>query len=150
MTCRILGPKKNVLSIEYDDLESCIKTNYTTDHMTLVGASGVDHGGFVKAMKKAFGMLSVSPNPNPLRCKAHPKPDFIGLEVRVSDNDIPTTTFFTLHKWTRRSIAPTATEVEHAKSQLKAEALVMYLMTSAPMMVDLQSIVSGQQYRDIR
>ncbi|KAI0271144.1 hypothetical protein BGY98DRAFT_205018 [Russula aff. rugulosa BPL654] len=36
--------------------------------------------GFVKAMKKAFGMLPVSPNPNPLRCKAHPKPDFIGLE----------------------------------------------------------------------
>ena len=79
MTCRILGPKKNVLFIEYDDLESCIKTNYTTDHMALVGASGVDHGGFVKAMKKAFGMLPVSPNPNPLRCKAHPKPDFIGL-----------------------------------------------------------------------
>jgi predicted Zn-dependent peptidase len=87
----ILGPKKNILSIKRDDLASYIKTNYAADRVVLVGAGGFDHGELVKATEKAFGTLPVSLNPNPLGRKAHPKPDFIGLEVRVPDDDIPTT-----------------------------------------------------------
>jgi processing peptidase subunit beta len=59
--------------------------------MVLVDASGIDHGELVKAVEKAFGTLPVSLNPNPLGHEAHPKPDFIGLEVHKSDDDIPMT-----------------------------------------------------------
>ncbi|KAN0118512.1 hypothetical protein V8E52_005242 [Russula decolorans] len=41
--------------------------------------------------EKAFGTLPVSPKPNLLGPKAHPKQDFIGSEVRVRDDNIPTT-----------------------------------------------------------
>ncbi|KAF8490439.1 Metalloenzyme, LuxS/M16 peptidase-like protein, partial [Russula emetica] len=93
----ILGPKKNILSIKHDDLASYIKTNYTANRMVLVGASGVNHGELVKAAEKAFGTLPVSPNPIPLGCKAHPKPDFIGSEVRIQDDNIPTTHIAVAH-----------------------------------------------------
>ena len=43
----VLGPKK--ISIKCDDLLSYIKTNYTSDRMVLVGASGVNHNELVKA-----------------------------------------------------------------------------------------------------
>ncbi|KAF8260981.1 Metalloenzyme, LuxS/M16 peptidase-like protein [Lactarius quietus] len=86
----ILGPKKNILSIKRDDLASYIKTNYTADRMVLVGAGGVDHSELVKAAEKSFGTLPVSTNPIPLGRKAHPKPDFIGSEVRIRDDNIPT------------------------------------------------------------
>ncbi|KAH9165519.1 Metalloenzyme, LuxS/M16 peptidase-like protein [Lactarius sanguifluus] len=86
----ILGPKKNILSIKRDDLASYIKTNYTADRMVLVGAGGVDHGELVKAAEKSFGTLPVSANPIPLGRNSHPKPDFVGSEVRIRDDDIPT------------------------------------------------------------
>jgi len=68
---------------------SYIKTNYTADHVILISASGIDHGKHVKAAEKEFRTLPILPNPIPLSCKAHPKPDFAGSEVRVHDNDIP-------------------------------------------------------------
>ncbi|KAN0130198.1 Metalloenzyme, LuxS/M16 peptidase-like protein [Lactarius tabidus] len=86
----ILGPKQNILSIKRDDLVSYIKTNYTADRMVLVGAGGVDHGELVKAAEKSFSTLPVSSHPIPLGRKAHAKPDFIGSEVRVRDDSIPT------------------------------------------------------------
>ena len=67
---------------------SYIKTNYTTDHIVLISPGSVNHGKLVKAAEKEFRTLPVSPNPTPLSCKAHPKPDFVGLEVHVHDNDI--------------------------------------------------------------
>jgi len=57
--------------------------------MILIGASAVDHGEHVKAVEKEFGTLPILPNPIPLSHKAHPKPDFAGLEVHVHDDDIP-------------------------------------------------------------
>ncbi|KAI0315814.1 Metalloenzyme, LuxS/M16 peptidase-like protein [Amylostereum chailletii] len=86
----ILGPKKNILSIQRDDLASYIKTNYTADRMVLVGAGGVDHAELVKAAERAFSTLPVSANPLPLGRQAHPKPDFVGSEVRVRDDTLPT------------------------------------------------------------
>merc|ERR1712093_369882 len=38
----ILGPRKNILSIRKNDLQSYIKNNYTADRMVLVGAGGVE------------------------------------------------------------------------------------------------------------
>ena len=226
----ILGPKKNILSIKRDDLASYIKTNYTADRMVLVGAGGVDHGELVKAAEKAFGTLPVSPNPIPLGRKAHPKPDFVGSEVRLRDDNIPTahiavavegvswsspdyypmlvmqsifgnwdralgsasllssrladiiakhnlansymsfsTSYsdtglwgiylvtenlgnlddvlhFTLREWTRMSIAPTAAEVERAKSQLKA-GLLLGLDGTTAIAEDIgrQLVTSGQR-----
>jgi predicted Zn-dependent peptidase len=69
----ILSPKKNILSIKRDDLASYIQTNYTADHMVLVGAGGVDHGELVKAAEKAFGTLPVSPNLNPAQPQGSPQ-----------------------------------------------------------------------------
>ncbi|KAI9437362.1 Metalloenzyme, LuxS/M16 peptidase-like protein [Lactarius psammicola] len=84
----IPGPKKNIPLIKRDDLTSYIKTNYTADHMVLIGAGGVDHGELVKAAERSFGTLPVSPNPISLSRTAHPKPDFIGSEVRIRDDNI--------------------------------------------------------------
>ncbi|KAJ3559490.1 hypothetical protein NP233_g11252 [Leucocoprinus birnbaumii] len=86
----ILGPKKNILSITRDDLASYIKTNYTADRMVLVGAGGVDHGELVKLAEKHFSSLPVSPNPIPLGRLSHTKPSFVGSEVRIRDDEIPT------------------------------------------------------------
>ncbi|KAA1473858.1 hypothetical protein DENSPDRAFT_860041 [Dentipellis sp. KUC8613] len=86
----ILGPKKNILSIQRDDLASYIKTNYTADRMVLVGAGGVDHGELVKAAEKSFSTLPTSANPIPLGRLAHPKTEFVGSEVRIRDDSIPT------------------------------------------------------------
>ncbi|KAF9453122.1 hypothetical protein P691DRAFT_801991 [Macrolepiota fuliginosa MF-IS2] len=86
----ILGPKANILSINRDDLASYIKTNYSADRMVLVGAGGVDHGELVKLAEKHFASLPVSPNPIPLGRLAHPKTSFVGSEVRIRDDEIPT------------------------------------------------------------
>ncbi|KAF9004674.1 peptidase family M16-domain-containing protein [Cyathus striatus] len=86
----ILGPKANILSIARSDLESYIKTNYTSDRMVLVGTGGVDHNELVKLAEKHFSSLPVSANPIPLGGQAHPKTAFVGSEVRVRDDDMPT------------------------------------------------------------
>ncbi|KAF7761746.1 hypothetical protein Agabi119p4_9738 [Agaricus bisporus var. burnettii] len=86
----ILGPKKNILSIKREDLASYIKTNYTADRMVLVGAGGVDHNELVKLAEKHFSSLPISPNPISLGRLSHSKPSFVGSEVRIRDDDIPT------------------------------------------------------------
>lgn len=86
----ILGPKGNILSIKRDDLDAYIKTNYTTDRMVLVGAGGVDHGELVQLAEKHFANLPVSKNPLPLGGRVHNPTNFIGSEVRVRDDTLPT------------------------------------------------------------
>lgn len=86
----ILGPKDNILSIKRDDLSSYIKTNYTADRMVLVGAGGVEHAELVKLAEKHFSSLPISPNPIPLGRLAHPKTDFVGSEVRLRNDELPT------------------------------------------------------------
>ncbi|EIW81120.1 mitochondrial processing peptidase beta subunit [Coniophora puteana RWD-64-598 SS2] len=204
----ILGPRKNILSIKRDDLSSYIKTNYTADRMVLVGAGGIAHEELVELASKHFSSLPVSPSPIPLGRASHPKPNFVGSEFRLRDDDVPCAhiaiavegvswsspdyfpmlvmqsimgnwdralgaspllssrlshiissnnlansfmsfstsysdtglwgiylisenlmnlddlTHFTLKEWARMSIAPTAVEVERAKSQLKAGLLL--------------------------
>jgi processing peptidase subunit beta len=86
----ILGPKKNILSINRDDLASYINTNYTADRMVLVGAGGVTHSELVDLASKHFSKLPVSPNPIPLGRLSHPRTSFVGSEVRIRDDDMPT------------------------------------------------------------
>ncbi|KAF6756019.1 Metalloenzyme, LuxS/M16 peptidase-like protein [Ephemerocybe angulata] len=227
----ILGPKKNILSIQRDDLANYIKTNYTADRMVLVGTGGVDHAELVKLAEKHFSALPVSPAPIPLGKLAHPKTTFVGSEVRIRDDDMPTANIaiavegvswsspdyfpmmvmqsifgnwdrslgassltssrlshivssnnlansfmsfstsysdtglwgiymvtenlmniddlvhFTLKEWTRMSIAPTQTEVERAKSQLKA-GLLLGLDGTTAVAEDIgrQLVTSGTRY----
>ncbi|KAK3672734.1 Mitochondrial-processing peptidase subunit beta [Recurvomyces mirabilis] len=89
----ILGPKENIQSITRDDLQSYIKTNYTADRMVLVGSGGVPHNQLVDLAEKYFSHL---PQHNSSQ-QAHAAvrgteqtPDFVGSEVRIRDDTIPT------------------------------------------------------------
>ncbi|KAF7331500.1 hypothetical protein MKEN_00028900 [Mycena kentingensis (nom. inval.)] len=84
----ILGPKANIQSIKRGDLESYIKTNYMADRMVLVGAGGVDHAELVKLAEKNFGALPTSPKPIRLGVSSSPKPNFVGSEVRLRDDEL--------------------------------------------------------------
>lgn len=211
----ILGPKENILSIQRDDLSNYIKTNYTADRMVLVGTGAVEHQELVKLAEQHFSSLPVSANPLPLGRLSGPKTGFVGSEVRIRNDELPTAhialavegvgwsspdyfpmlvmqsifgnwdrslgsspllssrlshiissnnlansfmsfstsysdtglwgiylvsenlmnlddlTHFTLREWTRMSMAPTAVEVERAKSQLKAGLLLSLDGTTA-------------------
>ncbi|KXS97307.1 hypothetical protein AC578_10721 [Pseudocercospora eumusae] len=89
----ILGPKENILSISRDDLTNYIKTNYTADRMVLVGAGGVPHEQLVKLAEQYFGNIpAYNPNAqnNAYVRGIDSKPDFVGSEVRIRDDTMPT------------------------------------------------------------
>jgi processing peptidase subunit beta len=89
----ILGPKENIQSISRQDLVDYISTNYTADRMVLVGAGGVPHEELVKLAEKHFsGLTSAPPTPyaQSLAAEQKRKPDFVGSEIRVRDDTIPT------------------------------------------------------------
>lgn len=89
----ILGPKKNIASIQRDDLVGYIKQNYTADRMVLVGAGGVPHEEMVKLAEKHFSNLPTEPptsSSSAIAAAQKQKPDFIGSEVRIRDDTIPT------------------------------------------------------------
>ncbi|CAD6907402.1 unnamed protein product [Tilletia controversa] len=85
----ILGPKKNILSIKRDDLESYIKSNYTADRIVLVGAGGVEHDALVDLAKKHFTNLPSSSAPLGGSASLAPT-KFVGAEVRIRDDTSPT------------------------------------------------------------
>ena len=89
----ILGPKENIQSITRDNLASYIKTNYTADRMVLVGAGGVPHDQLVQLAEKYFSALPPS-NPHAQQVAGQrglvSKPDFVGSEVRIRDDTMPT------------------------------------------------------------
>jgi mitochondrial-processing peptidase subunit beta len=58
--------------------------------MVLVGAGAVDHQELVKLAEKHFSSLPVSTQPIPLGRLAHPKTNFVGSEVRVRNDELPT------------------------------------------------------------
>ncbi|KAI9841435.1 MAG: hypothetical protein M1837_000711 [Sclerophora amabilis] len=89
----ILGPKENILSIQQNDLVDYIKTNYTADRMVLVGAGGVPHEELVKLAEKHFAGLPTEPPTSASLAVSQAqkrRPDFVGSEVRVRDDTIPT------------------------------------------------------------
>lgn len=183
--------------------------------MVLVGTGAVEHQEMVKLAEKHFASLPVSANPLPLGRLSHPRTGFVGSEVRIRNDEMPTANIaiavegvgwsspdyfpmlvmqsifgnwdrslgaspllssrlshvissnnlansfmsfstsysdtglwgiylvsenlmnlddlvhFTLREWTRMSMAPTAVEVERAKSQLKASLLLSLDGTTA-------------------
>ena len=89
----ILGPKENIQSISRDDLTGYIKTNYTADRMVLVGAGGVPHAQLVELAEKYFASLPSGPptsQPSAIAAAQKAKPEFIGSEVRIRDDTMPT------------------------------------------------------------
>ncbi|KAL4914899.1 Metalloenzyme, LuxS/M16 peptidase-like protein [Aspergillus aurantiobrunneus] len=89
----ILGPKENIQSITRDNLTEYIKTNYTADRMVLVGAGGIPHEQLVRLAEEHFGGLpSKPPTSAALALTAEQKrqPEFIGSEVRIRDDTLPT------------------------------------------------------------
>ena len=89
----ILGPAENIQSIQRDDLVDYIKTNYTADRMVLVGAGGIPHAQLVELAEKHFSGLPTEPysaaSAN-LAMQQKRKPHFVGSEVRILDENIPT------------------------------------------------------------
>ena len=89
----ILGPKENIQSIQRDDLTNYIKTNYTADRMVLVGAGGVPHAQLVELAEKYFSKLPSEPlnhSATAVAAAQKQKPDFIGSDVRIRDDTMPT------------------------------------------------------------
>lgn len=89
----ILGPKENIQSITRDDLTNYIKTNYTADRMVLVGSGGVKHEELVQLAEKYFANVPSQPptyKMNAVAAAQKEKPDFVGSEVRIRDDTIPT------------------------------------------------------------
>jgi processing peptidase subunit beta len=58
--------------------------------MVLVGAGGVQHEELVQLAQKHFGSLPVSPNPIQLGRSSHGKTEFVGSEVRIREDTMPT------------------------------------------------------------
>lgn len=86
----ILGPKENILSIKKKDLQDYIATNYRADRMVLVGAGGIPHEQLVELAEKHFSEVKPSENPLAIGSSRGPAPEFIGSEVRLRDDTIPT------------------------------------------------------------
>ena len=89
----ILGPKENIASIQRDDLVGYITKNYTADRMVLVGAGGVPHKQLVELAEKYFSNIPMEPPTRAAASSAAAQkqtPDFIGSEVRLRDDTIPT------------------------------------------------------------
>lgn len=89
----ILGPKENIQSIKRDDLVGYIQQNYTADRMVLVGAGGVPHDQLVELAEKHFSNLRTEPygtTSSALQAAQKRRPDFIGSEIRIRDDTIPT------------------------------------------------------------
>ncbi|RMZ84343.1 hypothetical protein DV738_g546, partial [Chaetothyriales sp. CBS 135597] len=84
----ILGPRENILSITRQDLVDYITTNYTADRMVLVSAGGIPHADLVNLAEKYLG--SVKPRPPTAYGELKQKPRFVGSEVRIRDDTIPT------------------------------------------------------------
>lgn len=82
----ILGPTKNIKSLNRQDLVDYIRSHYTAPRMVLAGAGGVDHATLTNLAEEHFkglqGDVSDPPSlPEPCR--------YTGSEVRVRDDDMP-------------------------------------------------------------
>nr|CDS32285.1 mitochondrial processing peptidase beta subunit [Hymenolepis microstoma] len=82
----ILGPEKNVKSLQPKDLRSFIQTNYKAPRMVLTAAGGVDHAQLRDLGEKYFGDIpgfidGNAPSLEPCR--------FTGSEIRDRDDAMP-------------------------------------------------------------
>lgn len=86
----ILGPKENIRDITRTELVNYIKNNYTADRMVLVGAGGIPHDTLVELADKNFAKLSGKSPETHAYLLSKKKPEFIGSDVRIRDDTIPT------------------------------------------------------------
>ena len=89
----ILGPRENILSITRQDLVDYITTNYTADRMVLVSAGGIPHQQLVELAEKHLGHIKSRPPTDyaaSIAAEQKRKPQFIGSEVRIRDDTLPT------------------------------------------------------------
>lgn len=81
----ILGTKENIKTIDQKMLRSYIDTFYSPERTVLVGAGKVDHEEMIKLGEKYFASL---PAPNTLYTGNRDKPNFVGSEIRLRDDDM--------------------------------------------------------------
>ncbi|ORZ34084.1 mitochondrial processing peptidase beta subunit 1 [Catenaria anguillulae PL171] len=81
----ILGPLKNIQSLQQADLKEYINANYTADRMVVVGAGNVDHAELCKLAEQHFAKL-----PTGTGKAKFVKPAFTGSDVRIRKDDMPT------------------------------------------------------------
>lgn len=86
----ILGPRENIRDITRTELTNYIKDNYTADRMVLVGAGGIPHEKLVDLAEEHFAKLPANGPQNYARLQAKQKAEFIGSDVRVRDDTMPT------------------------------------------------------------
>jgi processing peptidase subunit beta len=86
----ILGPRENIRDISRTELVNYIKNNYTADRMVLVGAGGIPHEKLVEMADKYFAKLPGQSPETGAYLLSKKKSDFIGSDVRIRDDTIPT------------------------------------------------------------
>ncbi|XP_023333870.1 mitochondrial-processing peptidase subunit beta [Eurytemora carolleeae] len=82
----ILGPAKNIKSINRNDLTHYISTHYKGPRMVLAGAGGVDHGKLCSLAEKYFAKIGTDYKheiPLGQNCR------YTGSDVRVRDDGMP-------------------------------------------------------------
>ncbi|EGR47196.1 hypothetical protein MKX07_002080 [Trichoderma sp. CBMAI-0711] len=86
----ILGPRQNIRDITRTELVNYIKNNYTADRMVLAAAGGVPHEQLVELAEKHFSGLASHGPETEAYVLSKQKADFIGSDVRVRDDTMPT------------------------------------------------------------
>jgi len=82
----ILGPAKNIKSINRDDLVHYIKTHYKGPRMVLAGSGGVDHNKLCDLATKHFATIGTDYDheiPLDQHCR------YTGADVRIRDDGMP-------------------------------------------------------------
>jgi processing peptidase subunit beta len=86
----ILGPRENIRDITRTELSNYVKNNYTADRMVLAGAGGIPHQQLVEMADRYFSKLPSKSAETSAYALSKKKPDFIGSDVRIRDDTIPT------------------------------------------------------------
>lgn len=86
----ILGPRENIRDITRTELVNYVKHNYTADRMVLVGTGGIPHDKLVEMADKYFAKLPSTTPQTGAYILSKKKPDFIGSDIRIRDDTIPT------------------------------------------------------------
>jgi processing peptidase subunit beta len=86
----ILGEVRNINSLTRDDLVNYLKAHYTGKRMVISAAGAVNHDEIVQLAQTHFGQI---PAESPLFDFGNlPIPEFVGSEIKVRDDTLPSVT----------------------------------------------------------